>query len=145
MKNTRLFQALERDLATLPAAVKWLEDGPIDTRQAVLLAKRRVLLMQLPLACALIGVSMGLKALGLIPHRGEAQLVLQALATLVFLWPPTLLHLAATARRDALVDVAKSLKLRTLAWVMRAFAWLTVLACVGVAGMLALGASGSAT
>lgn len=145
MKNTRLLQALERDLATLPPAVKWLEDGPIDTRQAVLTAKRRVLLMHLPLACALIGVSMGLKALGLIAHRGEAQLVLQALATLVFLWPPTLLHLAATARRDALVDVARSPKLRTLAWVVTAFAWLIALACAGVAGMLALGVTGSAT
>lgn len=123
-----MLNMFKKDLETLPHLVRWLQDGPERTRGAVLKAKRRLVLIQAPLAFAILGMSMLAQMIGWVERRGAEQFIAHWLATLIFIWPPTFLPLSKAAKLDALTHVELGHKLNALSVVLRLFAGFALLA-----------------
>lgn len=122
-----MLEIFKKDLKTLPYLVSWLKDGPERTRAAVLMAKRRVILMQAPLVFFVLGGLALVQMLGLIERRGPEQFIAHWLATLIFVWPPTFLPISKAAKMDALSHAEVRQKLHALSLGLRIFAGLAML------------------
>lgn len=110
-----MLKRLTTELNTLPPALSWLASGPEQTRRAVISAKRRLILIQVPAALLIICAIATAKSWGLVAHKGYASYFADLCASTVFLWPPTMLALCLAAWRDSLHPSPLRSRLMTLA------------------------------
>lgn len=99
-------------LNDLAPALRWLQEGPAATRDAVIALQRSLMLRQLPLAFALLLCLGAARWLGLVEPQGHVRVVVHYLAALAFLWPPGYARVGRTAWRDAQAPEAAALKRR---------------------------------
>lgn len=99
-------------LNDLAPALRWLQDGPAATREAVIAFQRNTMLRQIPLAFALLLCVWAARKLGLVEPQGHVRAVVHYLAALAVLWPPGYARIARNAWRDAKRPEAAALKRR---------------------------------
>jgi hypothetical protein len=134
----RILERLQAEMNNLPSAVAWLACGPEESKRAVRAAKRKLLLIQAPIALGTIAAFSVLLSLGVVQAKGHMQLIAHFCAVAAFMWPPTLFSICLAARRDipeALPE--RKNQLRLLFFGAGLVSVLSVVALVGVAALYA--------
>lgn len=132
----RLLTRLQAELKRLPPVVAWLADGPERSKCAVVAAKRKLILIQAPIAFGSIAAFSALYSLGLVEAKGHMKLITHFCATAALMWPPTLFSVCRAAKRD-IPDSSQQLKrkLRALAIASGAISTLATITLIGVAAV----------